>query len=276
MIQLNYGNDPADQIVRYTLDGAEVVLKLSGMAAKQFALFAYAVLKGQKKTRGKTRLVRMLREQRDFKFFKVPADKMKEFAKEAKGHGLLYVPIRNRKKKDDIELVVFSDDASKVSRVLDNLNLDFVQAQTGEATVESVKKQENQAPVVSAPSKTETVQTEKGAVDFEVGGFEDDFHITADGGNFTRENFPRGREEDSGEPTTKKSLSAPSSPSKDPSSAPDAPEPQPGGKPSVKKELQEIRQEQAAKKAEKTKPPEHQQAAPSRSRQKKKKKQKGR
>lgn len=271
MTQLNYGNDPADQIVRYTLDGAEVVLKLSGMAAKQFALFAYAVLKGQKKTRGKTRLVRMLREQRDFKFFKVPADKMKEFAKEAKGHGLLYVPIRNRKKKDDIELVVFSDDASKVSRVLDNLNLDFVQAQTGEATIESVKEQENQTPVVSAPSKTETVQTEKGAVDFEVGGFEDDFHITADG-----ENFTSGREGDSGEPTTKKSPSAPSSPSKDPSSVPDAPEPQPGGKPSVKKELQEIRQEQAAKKAEKTKPPERQQAAPSRSRQKKKKKQKGR
>ena len=240
MTQLNYGNDPADQIIRYTLDGAEVVLKLSGLAAKNFALFAYAVLKGQKKTRGKTRLVRMLREQRDFKFFKVPADKMREFAKEAKGHGLLYVPIRNRKKKDDIELVVFADDASKVSRVLDNLNLDFVQAQTGEATVESVKEQENQTLVVSAPSKTETVQTEKGAVDFEVGGFEDDFSIMAGD-----ENFPHGREGDSEEPTTEKSPSAPSSPSKEPS----------GGKPSVKKQLQEIRQEQAAKKAEKPKSP---------------------
>lgn len=246
------------------------------MAAKQFALFAYAVLKGQKRTRGRTRLVRMLREQRDFRFFKIPSDKMKEFAKEAKGHGLLYVPIRNRKKKDDIELVVFSDDASKVSRVLDNLNLDFVQAQTGEATVESVKEQEKQAPAASAPSKTETVQTEKGAVDFEVGGFEDDFSITADGGNFTRENFPRGREGDSGEPATEKSPSAPSSPSKEPSSAPDAPEPQHGEKPSVKKQLQEIRQEQAAKKAEKPKLPERRQAAPSRPRQKKKKKQKGR
>ena len=240
------------------------------MAAKNFALFAYAVLKGQKKTRGKTRLVRMLREQRDFKFFKIPSDKMKEFAKEAKGHGLLYVPIRNRKKKDDIELVVFSDDASKVSRVLDNLNLDFAAAQAGEAAVENAEGQEKQAPAASAPSKTETVQTEKGAVDFEVGGFEDDFSITADGGNFLH-----GREGDSEGPTTEKSPSVPSSP-KEPSSAPDAPEPQPGEKPSVKKQLQEIRQEQAAKKEEKPKPPEHQQAAPNRSRQKKKKKQKGR
>lgn len=246
------------------------------MAAKNFALFAYAVLKGQKKTRGKTRLVRMLREQRDFKFFKIPSDKMKEFAKEAKGHGLLYVPIRNRKKKDDIELVVFSDDASKASRVLDNINLDFAVAQAGEAAVENVEGQEKQSPVVSEPSKTETVQTEKGTVDFEVGGFEDDFSIAADGENFTRGNFPHGREGDSEEPTTEKSPSVPSSPSKEPSSAPDAPEPQPGEKPSVKKQLQEIRQEQMAKKEEKPKPPEHQQAASNRSRQKKKKKQKGR
>lgn len=49
-----------------------MALKLSGLAAKNFALFVYAVLKDQKKTRGKTRLVRMLREQRPFKFFKVP------------------------------------------------------------------------------------------------------------------------------------------------------------------------------------------------------------
>ena len=65
---MNLGNDPADQIVRFTLAGTEVVLRLSGIAAKNFAMFAYAVLKDQKKTRGKTRLVRMLREGRSFKF----------------------------------------------------------------------------------------------------------------------------------------------------------------------------------------------------------------
>lgn len=53
---MNLGSDPADQIVRYSLEGTEVALKLSGLAAKNFALFVYAVLKDQKKTRGKTRL----------------------------------------------------------------------------------------------------------------------------------------------------------------------------------------------------------------------------
>ena len=51
-----------------------MALRLSGMAAKNFALFVYAVLKDQKKTHGKTRLVRMLREQRPFKFFNIPTE----------------------------------------------------------------------------------------------------------------------------------------------------------------------------------------------------------
>ena len=123
-----------------------MALKLSGMAAKNFALFVYAVLKDQKKTHGKTRLVRMLREQRPFKFFNVPTENMKEFATEAKTHGLLYVPIRNKQKADRIEVVVFADDASKVQRIFDNLGLDAVKAQAGEATIASVQEQEKQAP----------------------------------------------------------------------------------------------------------------------------------
>ena len=132
------------------MEGTEVALKLSGLAAKNFALFVYAVLKDQKKTRGKTRLVRMLREQRPFKFFKVPVSYMKEFAREAKEHGLLYVPIRNRQKSERIEVVVFADDASKIQRIYDNLGLDYVAAQAGDATVEKAPVQEKQRGAVQA------------------------------------------------------------------------------------------------------------------------------
>ena len=192
-----------------------MALKLSGMAAKNFALFVYAVLKDQKKNHGKTRLVRMLKEQRPFKFFNVPTENMKEFAKEAKVHGLLYVPIRNKKKADRIEVVVFADDASKIQRIFDNLGLDAVKAQAGEATIEKVQEQEKQAP--TGPSKTETVKTEQGEVEFEVGGFEDDFNI-GPAQQDAAANFTSGREKEAGEPA-EKSPSAPSSPSK--SSSPD-------------------------------------------------------
>ena len=160
----------------------------------------------------------MLREQRPFKFFNLPVTHMKEFVREAKEHGLLYVPIRNKQKGDHIELVVFADDAAKIQRIYDNLGLDYVKAEAGEATLEKAAEQEQQAPTASAPSRTETVQMENGAVEFEVGGAEDDFNIgcagQGDAGNFTA-----GREKEAGDPAAEKSPSEPSSPSK--SSSPD-------------------------------------------------------
>ena len=270
MIKLNYGNDPADQIVRFSLEGTEMALKLSGLAAKNFALFVYAVIKDQKKTRGKTRLVRMLKEQRPFKFFKIPAWQMKEFAREAKGHGLLYVPIRNKRDPQFIEIVSFADDASKIQRIYDNLGLDYVASQAGEATVEKVSGQEKTAPTASVSSKTETIQTEQGAVEFEVGSLEDDFNISSTQKE-NPENFTAGRAKKSENPAAKKNPSAPFSPNK--SSFPDSVSRE--QKPSVKKELQEIKQEQVKKKEEKAKQQDRQHPTPGNSR-KKKKKQKGR
>lgn len=103
----------------------------------------------------------MLKEQRPFKFFNVPTAHMKEFVKEAKKHGLLYVPIRNKRKASHIEIVVFADDASKIQRIYDNLGLDFVRAQAGEANVEKEPIIENAISTVPAPSKAETVHSEQ-------------------------------------------------------------------------------------------------------------------
>ena len=146
-------------------------------------MFVYAVLSDQKKTRGKTRMVRMLKEQRPFKFFRLPAELMKEFAKEAKGYGLLYVPIRNKKKPERVEVVVFADDAAKVQRICDNLGLDYVKAQAGEMMIG--QEDEPAAPAAPNLSQSQTVQMENGTVSFEVGGFEDDFSI---GGAAAQEN----------------------------------------------------------------------------------------
>lgn len=265
---MNYGSEPADQIVRFSLEGTEVALKLSGLAAKNFALFVYAVLKDQKKTHGKTRLVRMIKEQRPLKFFTVPADRMQEFAMEANKRGLLFVPIRNKKNPGEIELAVFADDAAKVNRVMDRMNLDYVKAQSGDAVVaEDKEKDKDKAETPNLPSltKTETVKTGQGTVEFSVGGFEDDFSVAPVG---VSANFTQGREKDSEEPLTEKSPSVPSSPSKSSSPAPsDAGKPL-DQKPSVKKQLHEIKQEQAQKaqraKEERARP------APQRSRHKKK------
>ena len=130
---MNLGSDPADQVVRYTLEGTEFALRISGTAAKNFAIFAAAVLCDQKKTRGKTNLTRLLREGKPLKFFSVSADRMREFAQEAKRHGLLFVPMRDRNDPDHIEIAIWADDAAKVERIIERMQLDVVE--TGEAEI---------------------------------------------------------------------------------------------------------------------------------------------
>ncbi len=68
---------------------------------------------------------------------------MRDFAKAAKSHGLLYVPIRDRSDPDNIEIAVWAEDAAKVNRVIDKLQLDVVD--TGEAElVADVQKGQSQ------------------------------------------------------------------------------------------------------------------------------------
>ena len=141
---MNLGSDPADQVVRYTLEGTEFALRISGTAAKNFAIFAAAVLRDQKKTRGKTNLTRLLREGKPLKFFSVSADRMREFAQEAKRHGLLFVPMRDRNDPDHIEIAIWADDAAKVERIIERMQLDVVE--TGEAEIMSEVTPEQNIP----------------------------------------------------------------------------------------------------------------------------------
>ena len=181
---MNYGGDAADQIVRYSLEGTEVALKLTGEAAKNFAVFAAAVLKDQKKMHGRTNLTRLLRDGKPLKFFVVPEERMKEFAVEANARGLLFVPVKDKTKEDGkIEIAVWAEDAAKVNRVLEKMKLDYVQADTGSkadvvtAISEKVKQQTALTP------QTEVVETPAGKVAFEVGEMDDLFSV---GANFTQ------------------------------------------------------------------------------------------
>ena len=213
---MNYGAEPADQIVRYYLEGTEYALKLSGTAAKNFAVFAMAVLKDQKKTHGKTRLVRLLRENKPLKFFTVPADRMYEFSKEANRRGLLFVPIRDRANPEEIEIAVLAEDAAKVNRVINKMQLYIVESGTAEMVNE-------------VAADRQEIQTETGPVQFEVGESEDAFRL----------GFPPATAREDG------NLSGPPSPSRQPSPTPFAMPADPirarGEHPSVRMELEDIR-----------------------------------
>ncbi len=253
---MNYGADAADQVVRYSMDGIEHSLRISGAIAKNLAVFIVAVLKDQKKTRGKTRMVRMLKERKPMKFFTIPKDRAREFAQEAKSRGLLYVMIRDKKHPELSEIMVYAEDAAKVNRVLDNMKLDYVKAESAQAVFEDTPErgQKEQMQEVSSGTKTmddrtaegeknvpqvhgsesvrtQTVEMSDGKIEFEVGEGENTFEIgEVGGGNFTQAQGER-------------NLSGTSSRSRSSSSV----EVNDRGEPrsSVRKELNEIKKDQA-------------------------------
>jgi len=248
---MNYGGDAADQIVRYSLEGTEVALKLTGEAAKNFAVFAAAVLKDQKKMHGRTNLTRLLRDGKPLKFFVVPEERMKEFAVEANARGLLFVPVKDKTKEDGkIEIAVWAEDAAKVNRVLEKMKLDYVQADTGSkadvvtAISEKVKQQTALTP------QTEVVETPAGKVAFEVGEMDDLFSV---GANFTQRADSTNRSEMVSELSSQPQNSLQPQPDKNAEKIRAE-----GGKPSVKQELKEIKQELTQKKAAERQQPQRQ------------------
>ena len=80
---MSYSGDAAEQVVRMSLEGAEVAAKITGAGAKQVAILLYAILREQKKTKGKTRLTNMLRSGKELKVFAVKDTDLKLFCEAA-------------------------------------------------------------------------------------------------------------------------------------------------------------------------------------------------
>ena len=123
---MNTGGEAAEQIVRMSLEGFEVVAKITGAGAKNIAILLYSILKEEKKTKGKARLTSMLRSGKELKVFTVKSGDLKKFTQEAKKYGVLYCVLTDRKNKDpnaEVDVIARAEDASKISRIVERFNL---------------------------------------------------------------------------------------------------------------------------------------------------------
>ena len=120
----SYSGDAAEQVVRLSLETGEVAVKLAGTGAKQLAILLYAILREQKKTKGKTRLTNMLRSGKELKVFAVKDTDLQLFCREAKKYGVLYCVLKDRDATDGItDIMVRAEDASKINRIFERFNL---------------------------------------------------------------------------------------------------------------------------------------------------------
>lgn len=160
---MNPSGDAAEQVVRMSLEGAEVAVRLTGTGAKHTALLMAAVLKEENKTKGKARLTSMLKSGKELKVFTIQQKDLKTFSQEAKRYGVLYCVLKDAKNQDpnaSIDVIARAEDASKIQRITERFRLATV-AQASVSKAESVNpslaKTEKRDPL-SEPNSKQTDQ----------------------------------------------------------------------------------------------------------------------
>lgn len=271
---MSYSGDAAEQVVRLSLETGEVAVKLAGEGAKQLAILLYAILREQKKTKGKTRLTNMLRSGKELKVFAVKDSDLQLFCREAKKYGVLYCVLKDRDATDGLtDIMVRAEDASKINRIFERFNLATVDMAEVRSEIErSRQEQQNDAPEAPAAAEPMTEQEVDDLLDAMLSPApeqegelpvpertapeqdKDEFLEAVLGASPTRE---EGQTENPTEGRVAKSRqSEPTSKPKEPT-APGTSEAQERSRPSVRQELKEITAEQrekAAKGKEQSKP----------------------
>lgn len=123
---MNYGGDAAEQIVRFSLEGMEALLRITGQGTRELAILIAAALKAEQKTAGKGRLTNMLKSGKELTVFSLPQKDLKKFVKEAKKYGVLYSVIKEKNSKDEngiVDIITRAEDAPKINRVVERFKL---------------------------------------------------------------------------------------------------------------------------------------------------------
>ncbi len=141
--------DTADQMMKMTLEGievaAEIGLKAGGTAAKSLAVTLYAILTDNKKIKGRTNLDNMLKSGKELKVFAIHHSDLEKFCTEAKHYGVLYSVLKEKNNTDGIvDIMVRAEDASKISRIVDKFDLATIDTK---AIRESVLSQKDIKPM---------------------------------------------------------------------------------------------------------------------------------
>lgn len=137
--------DTADQMMKMTLEGievaAEIGLKAGGTAAKSLAVTLYAILTDNKKIKGRTNLDNMLKSGKELKVFAIHHSDLEKFCTEAKHYGVLYSVLKEKNNTDGIvDIMVRAEDASKISRMVDKFDLATIDTKAIRESVLSQKE----------------------------------------------------------------------------------------------------------------------------------------
>ena len=159
---MSSGGETADQVVRMSLQGIEVAaniaLKAGGTASKSLAVTLYAILTDKKKVKGKATLNSMLKSGKELKVFAIRHEDLKIFYQEAKRYGVLYSVLKEKNNTDGIvDVMVRAEDASKISRIVDKFELATVDVDAIRKSAMNRNDQVKDIPILSDDEHDELV-----------------------------------------------------------------------------------------------------------------------
>ena len=141
---MSVSGDASEQVVRLSLEGFEVLAKLTGSGAKNVAAMLYTIMKDKKQTKGKTRLNNMLKAGKPLKIFSIKNEDLETFKYEAKKYGILYCALVDKKhiNYDGMtDIMVKDEDASRINRIVERFKLTTID--TAKIDTEVTKAIEN-------------------------------------------------------------------------------------------------------------------------------------
>ena len=164
---MSVNGDASDQAVRLAIEGFEVTVKLLAGGTKNLIAMLYAMQKdkSQNQTRGKMKLVKMLRTGKPLKIFSISKEDLKVFSKEAKTYGITYCALRDKNSKEEnamIDVIVKEDDASRINRIVEKFKLTTVDTGRIESEVtKSIENREVQKKEMGVQEKSKEQQLEE-------------------------------------------------------------------------------------------------------------------
>ena len=152
---MNQSADAADQIVRMSLNGTEVALRIAGKGSKEAAILLIKAIrsahKQTNKTKGEIRLDNLIRSGRKLDIARISDTDLKQFCSEAKKYGILYTVLKNRNSKNGVTEIMFkSDDREKFNMIFAKLGKDPSYLAQVKETLETEISEKTRKP----PAKT--------------------------------------------------------------------------------------------------------------------------
>ena len=227
---MNTSADAADQVVRMSLNGAEVALKVTGTGAKQAVVLITKTIKSavneSHKTKGSVRLINLMCSGKKLDVTEVADTDLKAFCTEAKKYGILYTVLKDRDANDGkTEIMYKSEDKEKLGRIFKKF---------GMSTVDMAEVKDEITPDLAGQKPPERTAPEKSDSDKFLEELMKKPNPTKEDGQTKNPTQARTAKNDLSEPTSKNKKATSKARSSD--------EPVRGGRRSVRKELAEIKE----------------------------------